>query len=250
MSSLLFVLAALVMLSSAPAMSAEDHLVSHLNVNHVDVSTRFQGQSILLFGAVSRGTDVIIEVVSPNEPLELARKSRFGPVWLESGHVTVRSAPGLIYLLSSRPISELLGPGARRDLGLTLDRVLDSAVIAGDSGAKPQWGSALLRLKRQNGDYVEQDHGVSLEGGRLFYTHVDLPAQAPLGRYRVSIYLVRDGEVVQRQQQNLVVQEVHLVHWLSHTAQVYGWTFGALFTLAVMILGFVLGVALRPSRNA
>jgi len=69
-------------------------------------------------------------------------------------------------------------------------------------------------------------------GVPLFYTRVDLPAKTPLGRYRVSMYLVRDGMAVQRQQQTLVVQEVHLVHWLSHAADTYGWTFGDLFTLA------------------
>jgi hypothetical protein len=33
-------------------------------------------------------------------------------------------------------------------------------------------------------------------------------------------------------------------------AHAYGWTFAALFTLGMMLVGLVLGMALRPSRNA
>jgi hypothetical protein len=118
--TLLALLVALAAAVARPAVSV-GHLVSHLDVDHVDVSARFQGQSILLFGAVSWGTDVVIEVVSPEQEVELASRSRFGPVWLESGHVTVSGAPGLIYLLSSRPIGTLLGTSARQALGLTLN---------------------------------------------------------------------------------------------------------------------------------
>jgi uncharacterized protein (TIGR02186 family) len=232
-----------------PAAFADD-LVTHLDVDQVDVTTRFEGQSILLFGAVPRGTDVVIKVVSPEQEVELGRKSQVGPLWLESGQATVRRTPGLLYLLSSRPLSDLLGNTERQALGLTLTSVLKAAEISGDSIPLSEWQVALLRLKRRRGFYVEDGHGVKLEGGRLFYTHIDLPPESPLGLYQVSVYLLRDGKVVQRQQRTLVVQEVRLQHWISRVAHDYGWTFGAFFTLGMMLLGLVLGMALRPSRNA
>jgi uncharacterized protein (TIGR02186 family) len=227
-----------------------DNLVTHLDVDHVDVTTRFEGQSILLFGAVPRGTDVAIKMVSPEQEVELGRKSRVGPLWLESGQLRVRRMPGLLYLLSSRPLSDLLGNTERQVLRLTLTSALKAAETSGDSLPLSEWQAALLRLKRRRGFYVEDGHGVKLEGGRLFYTHIDLPPESPLGLYQVSVYLLRDGKMVQRQHRNLVVQEVRLQHWISRMAHAHGWTFGALFTLGMMLLGLVLGMALRPSRNA
>lgn len=149
-------LSLLAVLASAlvhPAASA-DRLVTHMDVDHVDVSTRFVGQSILLFGAVPPGTDVIIKMVSPEQEVELGRKSRVGPLWLESGHVTVRRTPGLMYLMSSRPLSALLGSAERERLGLTLSSVLAPAEISGDSAPLPHWREALLWLKRRRGFYV------------------------------------------------------------------------------------------------
>jgi hypothetical protein len=64
-------------------------------------------------------TDVVIKVVSPKQKVELGHKSRVGPLWLESGHATVRRTPGLLYLLSSRPLSDLLGNTERQILGRT-----------------------------------------------------------------------------------------------------------------------------------
>lgn len=225
-------------------------LVTHLDVDHVDVSTRFQGQRILLFGAVPQGTDVIIKVVSPEQEVDLARKSRIGPLWLDSGHVTVHGAPGLMYLMSSRPIGELLDSTEHEELGLTLSSALKSAALTGDAATDPRWRAALLRLKRRVGYYVESEQGVELEGGRLFYAHIDLPPESPLGIYRMSIYLLRDREVVQRQHENLVVQEVRLEHWISNVAHGYAWSFGALLSLSMMVLGLLLGVAMRSSQQA
>jgi nucleotide-binding universal stress UspA family protein len=84
-------LAPLVALAAAvapPAVSV-DHLVSHLDVDHVDVSTRFQGQSILLFGAVSRGTDVVIEADDCSIPMWTCPRSR---PWVCTGCRSICSA--------------------------------------------------------------------------------------------------------------------------------------------------------------
>ena len=62
---------------------------------------------------------IFAKVVSPKQKVALGHKSRVGPLWLESGHATVRRTPGLPYLLSSRPLSDLLGNTERQTLGRT-----------------------------------------------------------------------------------------------------------------------------------
>lgn len=229
---------------------ASDHLVTRLEVDHVDVTTDYQGQSILVFGAVPQGTDVVIKMVSPEQEVDLSRKVQVGPVWLEDGHLDVVGVPGLVYLLSTEPLERLLDGADRAALGLTLDSTLQSARVsggqAGSHAALSDWPAVVLRLKRQHGSYLEDGQGVGLDEGRLFYAHLDLPAESPLGLYRVTVYLVRDGEVVRRQQQTLVVRKVRLQQWLSHVAHAYPWTFGSLLTLGLLLLGLALGMVLRP----
>jgi uncharacterized protein (TIGR02186 family) len=240
----------LALLQVTAASAAGDHLVTRLDVDHVEVTTRFQGQSILVFGAVSPGTDVIIEMRSPDQDVELAHKARVGPLWVEAGHLVVSGVPGLVYLLSSSPLDRLLRTAVRQRLGLTLESPLAAARTRSDAALRADWQAALLRLKDRRGYYLVNGRGVSLEMGRLFYSRVDLPAEAPLGRYRLFIYLVRGGQVVRRQQQTLVVQEAHLTEWISRVAHVYPWAFGVLLTLGMMLLGLVLGMVLRAPRDA
>jgi uncharacterized protein (TIGR02186 family) len=233
-----------------PADAAGNHLVTHLDVDRVEVTTRFQGQRILLFGAVPAGSDVIIKMVSPAQDVALSRKSRFGPVWLEAGHMTVIGTPELVYLVSSRPLDQLFSARDRDTLGLTLQSALSSALTTGDASLTRDWQPAFLRLKQKNRRYLVSGNAVDLEDDRLFYAHMDLPADSPLGRYRLSIYLVRDGRVVRRQEEYLEVQEVSLEEWISRVVHEYPWLFGSLFTLGMMLLGLALGVVLRPAREA
>jgi uncharacterized protein (TIGR02186 family) len=248
-------------LAGAPAhlpAAEDDHLVARLDAQRVDVTMRFQGQSILCFGAVPPGTEVIIQMVSPEQVLQLSRKSRLGPFWVQAGQLTISGAPGLVYLLSSAALDSLLDAEQRRRLGLSLQAALASVQTNGDEGSSEEssgdtgpmadWQDALLRLKRQRGHYRVEPAGVSIDEGRLFHARVDLPAEAPLGRYRLIVYLVRSGQVVSRQQQELVVQEVRLEGWIRHMAQAHPWSFGVVFTLGAMLLGLALGMVLRAPR--
>jgi uncharacterized protein (TIGR02186 family) len=240
-------------LAGAPAhlpAAGDDHLVARLDAQRVDVTMRFQGQSILCFGAVPPGTDVIIRMVSPEQKLELSRKSRLGPFWVQAGQLTITGAPGLVYLLSSGALDNLLDAGQRRRLGLSLPAALSSAESSGDAAPMADWQDAVLRLKRHGGYYRVDPAGARIDEERLFHARVELPAEAPLGRYRVEVYLVRSGQVVRRQQRDLVVRQVRLEAWISHVARAYPWSFGVAFTLGAMLLGLGLGMVLRTPRAA
>jgi uncharacterized protein (TIGR02186 family) len=245
--ALLLVLCAM----TAPVRSATNgHLVTQLDVDRVEVNTRYQGSRILLFGAVPVGSEVIIKMVSPTQEVELSHKSRIGPLWLQGGHLTVHGAPDLVYLVSSRPLDRLFSATERDTLGLTLQSALKDSVTHGDASLEDGWQSAFLHLKRKTHRYLEAGDAVELKDGRLFYAHMDLPADSPLGRYRLSVYLVRKGKVVRRQEAYLEVQEVSLEGWISRVVHDHPWLFGTLFTLGMMALGLVLGVVLRPPREA
>ncbi|MEJ2590315.1 MAG: TIGR02186 family protein [Candidatus Thiodiazotropha sp.] len=247
LTALLLILCA----AATPTLAAtSEHLVTQLDVDRVEVTTRYQGQRILLFGAVPVGSQVIVKMVSPVQEVELSHKTRIGPLWLQGGHLTVFGAPDLVYLVSSSPLDRLFDFGQRETLGLTLQSALKNAVTRGDAALESDWQQAFLHLKQTHRRYLEDGQAVELKDDRLFYAHMDLPADSPLGRYRLSIYLVRNGKVVRRQEATLEVQEVSLESWVSRMVHDHPWLFGVFFTLGVMLLGFVLGVVLRPPREA
>lgn len=250
------VLAALCLLpalarADAPAAqsSASPSLVTELTRDHVDISTRYTGDEITLFGAMSEPAQVVVKVTSPDQPVSIKQKGRVGPFWLSVAKYDIDRTPGLYFLLSSSPVDKLLSADARRRYGLGLSDALSrmtTAPVPGDAGTLRQ---ALLNLKEKRREYVVDGQAVKIIGQRLYSTTIRLPAQLPLGKYRVDIYLVRDGHVIATDHRSIDVAEVRIEHWISSIANNRSWLFGVSFTFAVMMLGLFLGVVLGRGRG-
>lgn len=231
--------------STGSARAADDGLVAHLEADHVDVTSEYTGKDLLFFGALSQRGDLIIKVVSPEQEVALNRKIKVGPVWLDGERLTIRGTPGLLYLLSSRPVDELLSDSEQARYGLRLADALNHAQAPAADAGSEDWRDAFLRLKQRRGHYLEQGRAVTLEQGHLFYTSVKLPAASPLGKYELSVYLVRAGAIVAQQTQVLDVREVSIERWVDSVAHEQAWLFGAGLTLMSVTLGLLLGVVLR-----
>ncbi|MEJ2509426.1 MAG: TIGR02186 family protein [Gammaproteobacteria bacterium] len=229
--------------------ASDDTLVTELATDHVDITTHFTGEKILVFGAISRPGDIVIKVKSPTETVALTRKVQMGPFWLANGKIKVSNAPGLLYLLSTEPLDKLL-PAAERDrYGLALKDALQDAKTDAKPKGMGDWQAAFMRLKADEDHYVEGRHAVRMDSKRLFFTSINLPAKIPLGVYHLEFYLVRDGKVVAQQTRKLNVQQVRIERWMSNTAHETPWGFGIVYTLGAMFLGLVLGVVLQRDRD-
>lgn len=253
-SFLLFLLIAGPVLATdqgAASPNAGQSLVSELSSDHVDISARYTGDKITLYGAMGQPSQVIVKVVSPVEPVALEQKGPVGPFWLSHGKHQIDKTPGLYYLLSSAPIDSILPAGQRKAYALNLADALKSMQItpaASDPSQQQTLKAAVLRLKQTRGYYAVDPKAVSIHGQRLYSTTISLPARLPLGDYQVSIYLVRHGKVIATESKQISVAEVRMEHWISSVAARHSWTFGVIFTFGMMLLGLILGVVLGRNR--
>ena len=186
------------------AVAADRDMVTELQSEHVDVNINFTGKDTLIFGALLKKGDVIVKVRSPDVPVALSLKSAFGFFWLDSGKLTVRGIPGLYYLLSSRPITEIVAEDEQQKYGLHLRNALISAQLdSHDTADMGDWQSALIRLKQSKGLFRKLPDAVKLLRNRLFSANIQLPASIPLGTYHVDIYLIQNHHVISHQTQHL-----------------------------------------------
>ncbi|MFZ1908295.1 MAG: TIGR02186 family protein [Burkholderiales bacterium] len=228
------------------AASADTTLLSGLESSHVRISTGFTGQHIFVYGTASRAGDIVIRVTSPDEASALSRKGRVGPFWLKRGKLLVDRVPGLVYLLSNRPLEEIAGRAVLERHGLTFHATLAQAQVSGGPArAFQNWQSAFERLKQRQGLYRKLESDVHIEGGRLFSANFPLPATLPVGNYRLDIYSFRNGELVARHSSTLRVNEIGIERWVSRITLDYPVAFGILFTLAAALLGLAFSMLLR-----
>ena len=251
MKRLMYWFPLILLVISRGALAADDSMVTEMQTHHVDITTHFTGQNILIFGALSKPGDVIIKVTSPDESVALTHKAAAGPFWLDGGKLTVRGTPGLFYLLSSRPIDQIVTAEEQQRYGLHLHNALIKAQI---DKPVPQsmgdWQAAFRSLKEHNGHYQKLPAAVKLVEKRLFSAIIELPAKIPLGTYHLDIYLVQNGQITSHQTRNLEVHQVQLERWIANAVNMHSWVFGVSFTVFAMVLGLTLGMVLRRDSDA
>ncbi len=224
---------------------AADGLTAELSHAHVEITSHFTGKKILVYGVRSHSGVVIVKLVSPPEEINLSRKIRIGPFWVDGAKVSVRGAPAIAYLLSSKPLDRALSPQQRARYGLTLADVLKGARAHAPPGALPHWRAELLALKRRAGYYRLDGHAVNLVNRHLFRAVFDLPADVPIGRYRIEVYLARGGRVVAHDELRLAVLQPSFERRLARTAHDRSWAFGVGVTLLALASGLGLSIGLR-----
>ena len=235
--------------AAAPAAAEDNSLIAQLATDHVDITMHFTGEDILFFGALNRPGDVVIKVTSPAQTVAMSRKLKVGPVWLSNGKLTLEGTPGLMYLLSSKPLREILPGDEAARYGLSLQAGYAQGKITETTPGFPDVNDAFLRLKQEKAYYQQVDNSVTLISNRLFFTRLTLPAKLPLGAYQVEVYLVRDGKVVSHRSSQLDVRQVSLELWVSNVAYRHPWTYGVSFTLLAILIGLGLGMWLRRDKD-
>jgi uncharacterized protein (TIGR02186 family) len=229
---------------------AASRMLADLESSHVKITTEFTGQHIFVFGTISRSGDIVVRVASPDEAAVLSHKGRVGPFWIKSGKLRVDHVPGLVYLLSNRPLNEIAHRSVLERYGLTFHSNLAAAQISG--GPAPgyeDWQAAFERLKQDQGMFRKLDDDVHIDHGRLFSANFPLPATLPIGTYRLNTYYFRNGKLIAHHASALQVKEVGIERWISRVARDYSWVFGVLFTLLAVALGLALSMLLRRDHG-
>ncbi len=239
----------LCLLSVAARAATDRPLVTELNKYSVDITARYTGDRILLFGAMlGGGGDVVVKVTSPAEKMSIDRKESSGPFWLSGHKHVVEGVPGVYYLLSSAPISRIASSAMQARYGLGLDAVFAQMRVSPPPQHPGALRAAILRIKDADKHFLVQDNAVTIEGGRLFFVSIPIPARLPMGQYGIQTLFLKNGAVVGTESKTLNVDEVRVEHWISQIAERTPWAFGAVFVAFVLILGLGLGIFLNRSR--
>ncbi|MGZ8996701.1 MAG: TIGR02186 family protein, partial [Rhodospirillales bacterium] len=82
-------------------------------------------------------------------------------------------------------------------------------------------------------------------GNRLFRTDLWFPANAPVGRYVVQVFLIRDGEVASAEITPLIVSKVGFEASVYNFAQRYSLAYGVLAILIAAGAGWAANAIFR-----
>jgi uncharacterized protein (TIGR02186 family) len=185
-------------------------LVADLSNHLIAINTGFIGTEVVLFGATDGPGDVAVVVQGPPTEVMVRRKARVAGIWINAASMEFQQVPSFYSVATNRPLEQIIGDAvlARHEIGLGHLRLAPLSPGRASPDRIREFREALIRNKQEEGLYGKSLGQVAFLGERLFRTNVYFPANVPTGAYTVSVFLIRDGDVVSAQTTPLAVSKV------------------------------------------
>ncbi len=240
-----------------PCVTFAEEVVLGLSSDVVSITTRFDGDEILLFGAVKRETpipdgpplEVIITVAGPSEPLTVRRKARTFGIWVNTDTVEVDSAPSFYAVATSGPLSEVLTNTEDLRYKITIDRAIRSVGAPANIKNAESFTQAVIRIRENARLYQHLEEQVAVDQQTLFRTNIDLPANLTEGAYAARIFLTRQGSVVSSTETTIEVRKVGMERWLYSLSRQQPLVYGLMSLAIAIFAGWSASTAFRLLRE-
>jgi len=226
---------------------AKPLLVPDISARRVEIRYTFTGAQLLLFGAIiypggrapTRPADIVVVLRGPVQPILLREKQKIAGIWMNADSNRFRSAPSFYAVASSKPVSELVDDrtAAIYEMGL------DNLQLSPGGGALPEkerrFEAGLLDLRKRQGLYSENAHGVEINESVLYRATITIPSQVPVGTYTAETFLVDRGKVLAAATRDIQIDKSGFERFVALAARRHRLIYG----LAAVILSLAMGWA-------
>ena len=254
-------LAAALAFAGVPALSAapvEGQLDRGPETVEIDVSTRsipieadFSGTRIVIFGAIHNSRqeaaesgyyDIAVVVWGPSETLVARQKSRVAFIWVNTRSLSVEDVPAYYAFISTRPIEEIADKALLAKYRIGFDNV-PMRIEEGGGGFSAEeqaaFRQAVIRQKIKANLYREADYGLSFSGPSLFRATLDVPANVPVGEFKVQAFLFHQGTLLSSTTRKLVIEKQGAERLVYALAYDHPFIYGVVAVLAAILAGLI-----------
>ena len=222
-----------------------DPLIADLSNHQIAITGGFTGASVMLFGATDGPGDIIAVVRGPERDMTVWRKRKIVGVWANAESATFTNVPSFYAVAASRPLDEVLAPGAASLYRIGTDNLrLESRELM-DPNRTKRFAEALIQQQEHGGLILADVGKINFLGERLFRTTISFPSNVPIGSYLVEVFLARDRDVVGAQTTPLRVDKVGIDAGLSDFATREAALYGAIAVLTAVVAGWLASLPFR-----
>ena len=234
-----------VLLSCLASPVQSQSIVADLSTREVAISTGFTGAELLLFGATEGSGDIVVTVLGPARDEIVRRKERVAGLWVNGASVTFDAAPAYYRIAASKPLEKIASHEVLSRLQIGSDRI----ELYTRSQRPPReiltFREAFIRNKKNLQLFSEDISDIQIIQSRLFRSTIPFPVTVPIGEYRVTVHLFKDGKHVSSETTPLTVQKVGLEAQIFNFAHNQGPWYGAIAIAIALVAGWLAGVIFR-----
>lgn len=235
-------------LGSATALA--ESLIAVLSAPVVNITSNFTGTDIVIFGAIERDRitvdraesyNIIITLRGAPERVVLREKGKFFGIWINQESVVFENAPSFYTLHSSSPLSTFAREITleKEQIGLEQLSVFRTLPPSEEADA---FQKAFIRLKSERKLYSKRENSVEFLGDVVFKTTIPLPANVPVGAYRLTTYLFRGNALLSIKENHLAVRKIGFEQFTFELAHQYAILYGLLTLSIAIFTGWVAGI--------
>jgi len=217
-------------------------------VDQITVGGNYSGSHLYIAGVIEN-TDpllwrqnrynVIVVLEGPNRELIMREKKRKLGVWVNVDALMFKRVPLFYAVATSRQLQDITDSDTYRELGLGLNYV-HLRMLSEQTQMKELFRKELIEIKKKQKLYSENIGAVVFAKGSLFKVQFNLPANVPVGAYRVHAYLFKDGAFVKEVSTSLTIAKAHLAYSIYRAAHLHSLWYGIgaiLLAVATSLIG-------------
>lgn len=242
---------------SVGPVAASEAIVTGLSQNRVQITANFDGSEILIYGAVKRDApapqdpalQVIVTVEGPSTPLVIRRKEKVAGIWLNLSSVTIDAAPSFYAVATTGPLDQILSGTEDLRHHITLPQVIRAVGISAEAENATDFTEALQRIRLDEDRFRIAEGSVQLVEQTLFRSDIVLPANLTEGDYKVRLFILRGGAVIDSQERVIGVRKAGLERFLYNLAHQQPFLYGVISLLMAAVAGWAASAAFRFVRS-
>lgn len=213
----------------------------------VEIDAVFSGTDLTFFGAVTGiapetpGLDIIAVIKGPPIAFDLRPIEKQNALWIAGDANRIENAPSLLMTAATRPINAIAPLPDQAAYELRSDRVQLPGADAIDETATTDF----IETARREGFYRDEVGDIVFKKGALFTVSAELPADAVVGDYAVSVFLYQDGVLLARDAAQLSVEKVGIERQIYELAHGRPMIYGFFCVLISLLSGWLASLAFR-----
>jgi len=239
---------------STPATA--ERLVAAVSNHRVLITSNYTGVELVLFGTVEgdasglprgKSYDVVATITGPRESVRLRRKQRVLGIWVNTQSRDFVDPPSYLAVLASRPLNAITGPDNLRRLKLGIANTPFPELVNNDIGevSNDPFRAALIGVMRERGLYSDEPDAVTFLTPTLFRAAIVLPAEVPIGSYKVDVKLFAEGKLAASTDSTFEILKVGFEQFVVSAAHDHGFFYGFATALMALVTGWIASVAFR-----
>ena len=217
-------------------------VISDIDKSDIELSTRFDGTRLLVFGALTLendSTSLLVEVVGPSTSVNIRKKVQVWGIWVNKKVAMFQDIPSFYQISISNPKHPVLMEIENQKLKSLFYDFLKTTSTPEDGDSAQQYHNELTRLKKKLGKLSTFEEKINIIDKKLFSYKVNLPKKIHPGIYKIKMTLIdQQGIELSKSEQSVKVSKVGVQEFLSHNSKNNPVFYGLFSVIIALFLGF------------